>query len=69
MAMIKCRERGKEISDQARTCPYCGCPSDEEKKSQNTQDKNASSTRALFVILGIIMMIIAYWLLAGGIGG
>lgn len=26
MAMISCRECGKEISDQAEKCPYCGCP-------------------------------------------
>lgn len=24
--MIKCRECGKEYSDQASTCPECGCP-------------------------------------------
>ncbi len=26
MALIKCRECGKEISDQAAACPNCGCP-------------------------------------------
>ena len=26
MALIYCRECGKQISDQAFTCPYCGCP-------------------------------------------
>lgn len=26
MALIKCRECGKEISDQAQSCPGCGCP-------------------------------------------
>lgn len=26
MALIKCRECGKEISDQATACPNCGCP-------------------------------------------
>lgn len=26
MALIKCRECGKEISDKANTCPNCGCP-------------------------------------------
>ena len=25
MALIKCKECGKEISDQAETCVYCGC--------------------------------------------
>lgn len=26
MAMIKCKECGKSISDKASTCPNCGCP-------------------------------------------
>mgnify|MGYP002707457350 CR=1 FL=1 len=26
MAMIKCPECGKEISDKAESCPQCGCP-------------------------------------------
>ena len=26
MALIKCSECGKEISDKATTCPNCGCP-------------------------------------------
>lgn len=33
MALIKCKECGKEISDQAATCPNCGCP----VKSQEPQ--------------------------------
>ena len=26
MALVKCIECGKEISDKAISCPYCGCP-------------------------------------------
>ena len=26
MALIKCPECGKKISDKARKCPDCGCP-------------------------------------------
>ena len=26
MALIKCRECGREMSDQASACPHCGCP-------------------------------------------
>ena len=28
MALIKCSECGKEISDKANNCPNCGCPID-----------------------------------------
>lgn len=26
MALIKCEECGKEVSDKAKACPNCGCP-------------------------------------------
>ena len=26
MALIKCRECSKQISDKANACPHCGCP-------------------------------------------
>ena len=26
MAMIKCPECGKDVSDKAKSCPHCGCP-------------------------------------------
>lgn len=29
MALIKCPECGKEISDKAKSCIHCGCPLDE----------------------------------------
>mgnify|MGYP004530369337 FL=1 len=32
MALIKCAECGKEISNKATTCPNCGCPIEKEKK-------------------------------------
>lgn len=33
MAMIKCPECGKEISDKAKTCISCGCPLEEMTSS------------------------------------
>lgn len=32
MALIKCKECGKEISDKATACIHCGCPIEKEKK-------------------------------------
>ena len=26
MALIKCPECGRDVSDKAKTCPNCGCP-------------------------------------------
>lgn len=31
MALIRCPECGKEISDKAQSCPNCGCPINNEK--------------------------------------
>lgn len=31
MALIKCQECGKEISNKANACPNCGCPIEKEK--------------------------------------
>lgn len=39
MALIKCPECGKEISDKAECCPNCGCPSTEWlKNTEKTVD-------------------------------
>lgn len=35
MALIKCNECGKEISDQATTCPHCGNPVSQTTNTSN----------------------------------
>lgn len=35
MALIKCTECGKEISDKAAACPHCGCPTAEMNVRQS----------------------------------
>lgn len=37
MALIKCPECGREISDKAVTCPNCGCPIDSRPKNEEKQ--------------------------------
>lgn len=44
MALIKCKECGKEISNQAKACPHCGCPI--EASVHSTQSKGVSYTTA-----------------------
>ena len=34
MALVPCRECGKEVSDQAEACPYCGIKTPSKKKRQ-----------------------------------
>lgn len=46
MALIKCPECGKEISDKAPACIHCGCPMNQEPEqnteSSNTQDQETA---------------------------
>lgn len=42
MALIKCTECGKEISDKATSCPNCGCPI--EDSAQNKTNESINNT-------------------------
>ena len=41
MALITCRECGKEISDQADKCPNCGCPVNNESQKKKDMINNS----------------------------
>lgn len=41
MALIKCPECGKEVSDTAKSCPYCGYNVNQYTKYQRKQEINA----------------------------
>lgn len=45
MALIKCPECGKEISDKAAACPNCGYPIASEKQGDNPQLSPVSGAR------------------------
>jgi len=47
MALIKCEECSKEISNRAKTCPQCGLP---------IKFEAGCGTYLLFFILGIIFL-------------
>ena len=58
MALIKCPECGKEISDKSKTCVNCGCPIAEENSEvvanvPNTitivEDKKTSAQKKFFI--------------------
>lgn len=53
MALIKCPECGKEISDQAKECKYCGYPIKISKK-KNINNKIIVSALAIVFIIGVI---------------
>ncbi|MBP3469718.1 MAG: zinc-ribbon domain-containing protein [Lachnospiraceae bacterium] len=45
MSLIKCKECGKEISDQASSCPHCGCPINPNAQSINVNMNNGPSIK------------------------
>ena len=57
MALIKCRECGKEISDKAKTCPNCG--------KANTNNVNAIDDKKAGIIILVILVFVFVVSLAG----
>lgn len=51
MTLIKCGECGKEISEQAKTCPNCGARTQKSKKQSRTTVK--------FIIVIVIIAVLA----------
>ncbi len=53
MALIKCSECGKEISNKANACPNCGCPVEKETRIVNiTRKGGAPALKAYITIDG-----------------
>ena len=62
MALIKCPECGKEISDRAKKCPNCGFPI--KRKNVRTLKKKKKS-KSIFIIFTLTIL----FFIVGGIGG
>ncbi len=60
MALIKCTECGKEISDKAATCPNCGCPLIHiTLPNQNLQTASKSKRRKHGCLIPILIIFIS----------
>ena len=66
MALINCSECGKQVSDTAAVCPYCGCniqkvlkkQAQELKNKQAIEDWNSApqSSKIISTILSIVII-------------
>ena len=64
MALIKCPECGKDISNKAIVCPNCGNPiSGEAISSENIRNSVTKRKPLYWVILAILLLIIAFILI------
>ncbi len=61
MAMIKCRECGKEISSRAEVCPNCGA------KTRYGVQSSEGKVAGWILIIGIILGLLGIFLLFSGI--
>ncbi len=51
MAIVKCRECGKDVSSQAEACPHCGM------KEPMPYKTNAARGRLILVVIGIVVLL------------
>lgn len=68
MALIKCPECGREISDKASSCPSCGCPIESQKseivnnivneKIIDLQQPNKSNKKNMLIIAIIAVLVV-----------
>ena len=56
MALIKCPECGKEISDKAGACPHCGCPiGNATQPIQNNDGKSNKGSKK--ILIGVVAVV------------
>ncbi|TNJ35901.1 zinc-ribbon domain and TM2 domain-containing protein [Prosthecochloris vibrioformis] len=55
MAIIKCSECGKDVSDKAKSCPNCGAPINENTANSKAIVVTAPKSRSLAVLLALFL--------------
>lgn len=60
MALIKCSECGQMVSENAKSCPKCGCPIDNQSNGFKVNNKkDGSGRKGIVAVLSIIVLIAA----------
>ncbi len=57
MALVKCTECGKEISDKAEICPNCGYKNNSFENNSQLQNKKKQKKKYVIVVICIMMLI------------
>ena len=68
MAMIKCPECGKEISNLANSCPNCGVPIRSYTQKSRGSSPVAKALKVLFGLGAIVLVIMGVAVHAGFFG-
>lgn len=61
MALSRCKECGKEVSNQAKTCPLCGCPV-ENPNSVDKQNKIKNKVGFLLFAFAFLLICICIYI-------
>lgn len=68
MALIYCRECGKQISDSAKMCPHCGCSTEYGTLEAQRQGLSVSViVGCVFALIGIVLFFTALSTMLEGI--
>lgn len=60
MALIQCVECGRQISDQAPTCPGCGAPAN-LRSMPDGQSKASNTMGTVAIVLGLASIMMPYF--------
>jgi hypothetical protein len=62
MALVKCRECGREISDQATACPHCGVPlaAPGVRNATRVEVVERRSGCGTLLVIGLVVLVFAY---------
>ena len=53
MALIKCKDCGYDVSTEAKTCPNCGAPTTQKRKTESA----TSVARIILMVLAIFSIV------------
>lgn len=57
MGLYACRECGRDVSDQAKACQYCGCPTASKNVWKSLSELNAPITY-IFLLIGLLVLFV-----------
>ncbi len=68
MALINCKECGKEVSNMAEICPHCGVKIIANQTKTNTKvNADSNNKGALYALIGIIILLVSLGMFFGGL--
>lgn len=59
MALVNCKECGKEISDQAQACPFCGIPLRPQPRPVAPEKRITSGASGCLILIVLLLVIMA----------